>query len=319
MQTQGQKHIVVIGSYNVGFICNTPRLPVWGETILGSGFSVCDGGKGSNQAVAASKLGGKVSFIGCVGDDEYGKSGVEMLRQAGVNVDDVSVSPTAATGVGFVFLNERGENCIVVDPGANHRLLPEDLETKKSVQSADILVFQLENHIETIRKGMELGKKAGKTIIFNPAPASPGLDDLIGLSTIVTPNESELLILNGLDPSCTPSTEDCEHLSRVLLRKGPEAVIVTRGEKGALLVTADDSVIVPAPRVNVVDTTGAGDSFTGGLAVALSEGSALPDAVRFACYVGAFCVTKEDVIPALPTREEFQTFLLQCAEPNRVF
>lgn len=319
MQTQKQKHIVVIGSYNVGFICNTPRLPVWGETILGSGFSVCDGGKGSNQAVAASKLGGNVSFIGCVGNDAYGKSGVEMLRQAGVNVHDVSISPTSPTGVGFVFLNERGENCIVVDPGANHLLLPEDLETKDSIKDADILVFQLENNIKTIRKGMELGKKWGKTIIFNPAPASPGLDDLIGLSSIVTPNESELLILNGLDPSRTLTTDECERLARILLNKGPQAIIVTRGEKGALLVTADDSVIVPAPKVDVVDTTGAGDSFTGGLAVALSEGSSLPDAVRFACYVGAFCVTKEDVIPALPTREQLNSFLLQCNELNIVF
>ncbi|MCM3622968.1 ribokinase [Brevibacillus borstelensis] len=309
METQGQKHIVVIGSYNVGFICSTPRMPVWGETILGSGFSVCDGGKGSNQSVAAAKLGGSVSFIGCVGDDPYGKSGVAMLREAGVNVDEVSFSQAAPTGVGFVFLNQHGENCIVVDPGANHLLLPEELETKASIRRADILVFQLENHLDTIRKGMELGRKWGKTVILNPAPATPDLDDLLALSSIVTPNESELLILHGLDPAAELTDAECERLARLLLEKGPEAVIVTRGEKGAMAVTADEVASIPAPKVTVADTTGAGDSFTGALAVALSEGKSLAEAVRFACCVGAYCVTKEDVIPALPTREQLNDFI----------
>ncbi|USG67472.1 ribokinase [Brevibacillus ruminantium] len=311
MQAQGQKHIVVIGSYNVGFICNTPRLPVWGETILGSGFSVCHGGKGSNQSVAAAKLGGHISFIGCLGDDPYGKSGVAMLREAGVAVDEVSFSSTSPTGVGFVFLNEQGENCIVVDPGANHQLLPDELETKEAIQNADILVFQLENHLDTIKKGMELGKKWGKTVILNPAPATPKLDDLLALSTIVTPNESELLILHGMDPSSELNDAECERLARLIVQRGPQAVIVTRGEKGAMVVTADEAFPVFAPKVNAVDTTGAGDSFTGALAVALSEGQTLREAVRFACYVGAYCVTHEDVIPALPNRDQLYAFMKQ--------
>lgn len=231
METQGQKHIVVIGSYNVGFICSTPRMPVWGETILGSGFSVCDGGKGSNQSVAAAKLGGSVSFIGCVGDDPYGKSGVAMLREAGVNVDEVSFSQAAPTGVGFVFLNQHGENCIVVDPGANNLLLPEELETKASIRRADILVFQLENHLDTIRKGMELGRKWGKTVILNPAPATPDLDDLLALSSIVTPNESELLILHGLDPAADLTDVECERLARLLLEKARKRSLSPEGRR----------------------------------------------------------------------------------------
>jgi ribokinase len=308
MDNNEQKRILVIGSYNVGFSCRTSRMPVWGETLLGSGFSVSDGGKGANQAVAAARLGGKVSFLGKVGDDAYGKAGVRMLQREGVCTDDVLFADAAHTGVGFIFLNEHGENCIIVDPGANHLLLPEDLR-ETSIEQADIVVFQLENRVETIEKGMRLGKEMGKTVILNPAPARSDLDHLLRLATIVTPNESELLILNGLDPSRSLSSEECRVLALKLLHKGPEAVIVTRGENGALLVTKDGHAAqFSAPKVDVVDTTGAGDSFTGALSVAISEGKSLEEAVQFACFVGAYCVTKKDVIPALPTRSELTLF-----------
>jgi ribokinase len=309
MHNNEQKQILVIGSYNVGFTCYTSRMPVWGETLLGSGFSVSDGGKGANQAVAAARLGGKVSFLGKVGDDDYGKAGVLMLQREGVCTDDVLYTDAAKTGVGFIFLNEHGENCIIVDPGANHLLSPDDLK-KSSIEEADIVVFQLENRVETIEQGMRLGKELGKTVILNPAPAKPELDHLLQLATIVTPNESELLILSGLDPSRSLSSEECRDLALALLQKGPEAVIVTRGENGALLVTKDGQTAqFAAPKVDVVDTTGAGDSFTGALSVAISEGKSLQEAVQFACSVGAFCVTKKDVIPALPTRSELTSFI----------
>jgi len=311
MHKNQQKRIVVVGSYNVGFTCKTARMPVWGETLLGNGFSVSDGGKGSNQAVAAARLGGEVSFVGYVGEDAYGRASVAMLEREGVRAEDVLFSESAKTGVGFVFLNEHGDNCIIVDPGANHLLSPIDLQAKRSViEQADIIVFQLENRVETILEGMRIGKKAGKTVILNPAPAKPDLDELLAEATIVTPNESELLILNGMEPSNSLTAEACKKLAGRLLAKGPEVVIVTRGEQGALLVTKDGIVeSFPAPKVEAVDTTGAGDSFTGAIAVALAEGKDLRDAVHFACHVGAFCVTKEEVIPALPTREQIEEFM----------
>lgn len=310
MGKENRKRILVIGSYNVGFICRTPRMPVWGETLLGNGFSICDGGKGANQAVAAARLGGDVTFVGCVGNDEYGRSGIRMLQDEGIRTDFVRVSDRSKTGVGFVFLNEHGDNCIIVDPGANHMLSPEEPGMAAAIAQADLVVVQLESRIDTIRSAMEEGRRLGKTVILNPAPATGHLEDLIRLATVVTPNESELLILNGLDPSTSLSAEEVETLARRLLKQGPEAVIVTRGEKGALLATRERTVSdFRIPAVDPVDTTGAGDSFTGALSVALSENKPLDEAVQFACYVGAYCVTREDVIPALPRKSELETFI----------
>jgi len=310
MQRNGDKQILVIGSYNVGFICRTPRMPVWGETLLGEGFDVVHGGKGANQAVAAARLGGNVTFVGNVGNDDYGRSGMKMLQSESVSTNGMLMSDEAKTGVGFVFLNEHGDNCIIVDPGANHLLSPEHTDAFTPIQDADIVVFQLENRIDTIKRAMEIAHAAGKTVILNPAPAKANLDDLLKLATIVTPNESELLIMSGLEASETMSTEQCEQLARALLDKGPEIVIVTRGEQGAMLVSKEDGALsFPAPKVEAVDTTGAGDSFTGALSVAIAEGETIRDAVRFACYVGAYCVTINDVIPALPTREQLRQFI----------
>lgn len=309
MNMTNRKRILVVGSYNAGFLCRTPRMPVWGETLLGEGFAIFDGGKGSNQAVAAARLGGDVTFVGCVGDDDYGKAGLQLLRNEGIDTRFVQVTDKAHTGVGFVFLNEKGDNCIIVDPGANHLLSPEAFPVSAFGQ-ADLVVVQLENRIDTIRFVMQECRRLGKPVILNPAPAAAGAEALAGLAAIVTPNESELMILNGLDPSQSPDTEQCEELARKMLGSGPEAVIVTRGEKGALLVTRDrPATEFRAPEVHPVDTTGAGDSFTGALAVALSENKRIDEAVQFACYVGAYCVTREGVIPALPRRAELESFI----------
>jgi len=310
VEDKSGKRILVIGSYNVGFSFRLDRLPAWGETIIGRNFTVSNGGKGANQAVAAARLGGKVSFIGCVGRDDYGTAGIRMLQNEGIHTHYVRISEQSHTGVGFIFLNDQGENCIVVDPGANYDLLPDDLEEHPEFASSDLLLVQLESRIDTIRRAMEIGRELGKTVLLNPAPAREGLDDLIRLATIVTPNESELLILNGEDPSQKLTEEQCERLARRLIGLGPEAVVVTRGEQGAMLVTkekTDASFLVPT--VQAVDTTGAGDSFNGALAAALAEGKKLTEAVQFACFAGAFCVTKQDVIPALPTRAQLEQFL----------
>jgi ribokinase len=305
------KKILVIGSYNVGLTCQTDRIPVWGETLIGHKFSESNGGKGANQAVAAARLGGNVAFVGCLGNDRYGDEGLRMLENEKIDISGVSRSTLNSTGVGFIFLNSQGENCILVDPGANNDLLPKDVSVLSKIDESDIIVCQLENRLETIKEAMQYAMQLGKTVILNPAPANREALELLEYTTIINPNESELLILNNEKPDAELSVEKCEEFAYRLIKKGAKAVVVTRGENGALVVTQHSVVQVPAYKVDAVDTTGAGDSFTGALAVYLAEGKPLEEAARQACVVGSYCVTKRDVIPALPTRKQLDEFAKQ--------
>ncbi len=302
------KKILVIGSYNVGLACKSERIPVWGETLMGNDFSESNGGKGANQAVAAARLGGNVSFVGCLGKDRFGKDGIEMLQKENVDISGLLRSDKH-TGVGFIFINPQGENCILVAPGANNELSPEDVLNSGKIEESDIIIFQLENCLETVELLMEHAKKLRKTVIFNPAPANSAAWNLLQYANVVNPNESELLLLNRENPDSDLTLEKCEKLANRLLEKGPKAIIVTRGSKGALLVTREKVIQIPSKKVDVIDTTGAGDSFTGALAVALSEGKSLEEAACFANNVGAYSVTKRDVIPSLPNREQLDKFL----------
>ena len=299
--------ILVVGSYNVGLACKTERVPVWGETLIGSNYAESNGGKGANQAVAAARLGGDVSFIGCIGKDHYGEDALNMLKSEGVDVSSVHYSEKH-TGVGFIFLNSKGENCILVDLGANNDLSATEVLNSKKIEESDIVIFQLENNIDTLEKLMIHAKNLGKTTIFNPAPANSEALRLLKYANIVNPNESELLILNGENPDVELTLQEYEELAYRLLNRGPEAIIVTLGAKGALVVTKESATHIQTKKVNVVDTTGAGDSFTGALGVALSEGKSLNEAAEFASFVGAYTVTKPDVIPAIPTREQLEVF-----------
>lgn len=309
--TATAKRILVVGSYNVGLTCQTDRVPVWGETLIGSGFSESNGGKGANQAVAAARLGASVSFVGCLGEDRYGDDGLEMLNREGIDTSDVRRTNHKNTGVGIILLNSKGDNCIVVDPGANSELDAKDMESLTSVNSADVVVFQLETPLETVKRGMEIAKSLGKQVILNPAPANRKAMDLLPLATVVNPNESELLILNGKDPGTELTDDRCEQLAQALLQRGPTAIVVTRGENGAMIVTQDGTEVIPAVSVDAVDTTGAGDAFTGALAVALAEQKGLKKAVQFAAIAGSYSVTKRDVIPGLATREELKRFAIE--------
>lgn len=299
--------VLVVGSYNVGFACKTERIPVWGETLIGYDYSESNGGKGANQAVAVARLGGDVSFIGCVGKDRYGKDGLDMLSNEGVDISSVNYSENH-TGVGFIFLNSKGENCILVDLGANNDLSSTEVLSSGKIEESDIIIFQLENNINVIEDLMVHAKKLGKTIIFNPAPANPAALKLLEYANVVNPNESELLILSGENPDSELTLQKCEELAYRLLAKGPQAIIVTLGSKGALVVTEESAIHIPSKKVNVVDTTGAGDSFTGALGVALSEGKTLEEAAQFANFVGAYSVTMQDVIPSIPNREQLEIF-----------
>ncbi|MDG6898559.1 MAG: ribokinase [Nitrososphaerota archaeon] len=293
------KPIVVVGSYNTGLTMLVERLPLAGETLLGRGYSEGPGGKGSNQAVAAKRLGGRVSFVGCVGSDRRGDDALALWRREGVDCTHVRRTGVH-TGLGFVIVDRSGRNAITVDAGANLELNAEDLRgAEPAISKAGVMLLQLEVPVDAVHEAARLARRHGATVILNPAPARPsGLD--FGSFDILTPNEQEFEVLAG--------TGELDRGSSLLLSKGAKAVVVTLGERGAFVATASDSYTVPAPRVSVIDSTGAGDAFNGALAVALSEGEPLRQAVTFANYAGALTVTRKEVIPALPRRTEVEEF-----------
>ena len=292
--------IAVVGSYNVGLTMETDRVPAAGETVLGWGYSEGPGGKGSNQAIAAARLGARVRFVGSVGKDRYGDEALRLWKNEGVTSEWVKRVETH-TGLAFVVVGPAGSNIIVVDPGANRGLAPADIgAASAAVRGCGVVLTQLEIPSETAAAACRRAREEGAAVILTPAPAKEGARLDLSHVDILTPNETEFGVLAG--------TTDLNGGARSLLSKGPRAVVVTLGEKGARVVTKDDAVTVPAPRVRPVDTTGAGDAFNGALAVALSEGEPLNSAVRIANYAGALTVTRREVIPALPTRLELDEF-----------
>lgn len=300
--TDRRAKVAVVGSYNVGLTMSVPRFPVGGETIIGRSFAEGPGGKGSNQAIGAARLGAETSFVGKVGTDRYGDDAVELWESEGVDATQVGRTAETHTGVAFIIVNDDGENEITVAPGANDVLDPDAVRSASSViESSDCLLLQLEIPDEPLITAAEIAADAGVPVVLNPAPARELPSSLLENVTYLTPNESEALILTGRDPTAAVGDEP---LARELLELGAETVVLTQGADGALLVTDEEIVSVSAPSVPVTDTTGAGDAFNGAFAVALGEGSPLEETVRFACRAGALEVTEMEVIPGLPEREE---------------
>lgn len=280
---------------------DVPRFPVPGETVIGSGFEEGDGGKGSNQAIAAARLGAETVFVGQIGADRYGDDAHALWEREGVRTAYVSRDPHSHTGVGFVTVDENGENEITVAPGANDTFSRTDVRNAASaIESADALLVQMEIPDETIQAAVTIAQGAGVDVILNPAPAREIPVEILREVDYLTPNQSEARVLTGSDPAVDRSDEN---VARGLLELGIETVIMTQGSEGALLVTDDDLEHVPSPEVEVVDTTGAGDAFNGAFAVALSEGRSGPAATTFACAAGALAVTESEVVPGLPRRD----------------
>jgi ribokinase len=292
--------VAVVGSYNVGLTMIVPRFPVGGETVIGRDFAEGPGGKGSNQAIAAARLGAAAAFIGKIGSDRYGDDAIELWESENVDADYVGRTEGVHTGVGFVVVNEDGENEITVAPGANDALDPGTIRSASgAIERSDCLLAQLEVPDDPLITATDIGADADVPVILNPAPARELPDSLLENVTYLTPNESEALILTGREPD---ADVDHETLARDLIELGVDTVVLTRGASGALLVTDDELTTVGAPTVPVTDTTGAGDAFNGALAVALGEGRSVEAAVRFACRAGALAVTEKEVIPGLPRR-----------------
>lgn len=293
--------ITVVGSFAVGLTIRTPQIPVFGETLRGSDFDMGPGGKGSNQAVATARLGAESYLVGIIGDDKLGEIATDLYKAEGVDTTYLRKTSEKATGVGFIVLNHAGDNFIILDMSANDLMDPAFVDRAESqIARSKIVMSVLEIPVAAAARAMELGKKHGVLTLLNPAPAAPLPDDVFQHIDIMTPNESELRILLGLpadDP--TPTVE----LAQRMKARGVKTLVVTMGGDGALIVSDDGVQQVPAIAVDVVDTTGAGDAFNSGLAMALAEGKTLIEAVQYGSCAGAVACTRLGVIPALGTRE----------------
>lgn len=302
----------MVGSYATGLTMKMTRLPSSGETVLASGYRVDHGGKGSNQAVACARLGTNVRFVARIGKDAFGESALKMYRDEGIDVGFVRQTSEQPTGVGFILVErESGHNCIAFDPGANELLTAADVrQSEGALAAAQVVLAQLEIPVAAAEAAMACGREGGAVTILNPAPVRPLPASLLRLVDVLTPNQTEAKVLTGRSPDMEIAPED---VARELIGLGVKQVVMTLGEEGALIVDAASSRRIPALRVPVVDTTGAGDAFNAGIATALAFGMRLEAAVEFGVIIGAMAVTKDGVIPALPRRDEVIGF---CRERN---
>jgi ribokinase len=285
----------------------TSRMPVIGETIMGKSFKQVPGGKGANQADTIAKLGAKVRMVGCVGCDDMGSTLLESLKNDGVDISMVKMVADIATGIASITVDSGGNNSIIVVPGANNMLSPSDIDKSIDViKDSNVVVAQLEVPIGTVCYVMKTAKQMGKLTILNPAPATELEDELLADVDILIPNDTELEILSGIK---VKDEADILRAAQVLLGKGVRELIITLGSKGCMHVNKAGNKIYPAYEVTAVDTTAAGDSFIGAIAVAINEGKSLKEAIYFATAVGALTVTKEGAQSSLPLICEVETFI----------
>lgn len=299
--------ITVVGSSNTDMIIKLPRIPKPGETIIGGKFSTAAGGKGANQAVAAARAGGEVTFIARVGVDMFGERAIEGFVKDRIGVRHVRQDAGAPSGVAFICVDDKGENSIAVASGANENLSPADVRAARdAIVRADVLLMQLETPLHTIAEAAALAHDAGVQLILNPAPAQPLDDELLRRVSIIAPNESEAEILTGI---AVENEASARKAARLLAQKGIEIVLITLGPRGVFAHGSGMDEMVPGFEVEAVDTTAAGDVFNGALAVALAEGKPLKEAVLFANAAAALSVTKLGAQPSAPDRKEIQNFL----------
>ncbi|MDR6551602.1 ribokinase [Paenibacillus qinlingensis] len=303
MQTK-QAKIVVVGSINMDLVVKSEHIPVAGETVTGQEFVMIPGGKGANQAVAAARLGAHVEMVGCVGGDPFGKQMLEQLANEGIGTSYVHTDPQQTTGVALIQVQD-GENRITIVPGANASVTPEQVERAKDVfDGADILLVQLEIPQETVMRAVQLAKSYGVKVILNPAPAAVLPDEIWPFVDLVTPNETEAAILSSGQAVVTAHSDVMNEL-RSLTKTD---VIITQGEKGVSYHLDGVAGSYPAYRVNVTDTTAAGDSFNAALAVWHGEGYTMEQSITFAAKVGAITVSRFGAQTSLPTRQEVDSF-----------
>ena len=310
------KRIAILGIFVADVAFRTPRQPQWGETVIGSGFKLGPGGKGSNQAVAAARLGGAVSFVSKLGADTFGELARRTYAEEGIDTEFVFASEEHATGAAAIIIDDaRGENAIIVYPGAcSHLTIAEVERAGAMIAQSAVFMTNLELPVPVVVRGLELARRAGVPTVFNPAPAVAVPPETFALCDYITPNESEAAGLTGLPVA---SLADAERAADALLAKGVGNVVITLGENGALVRNARLSRHLPAVQAGpVVETTGAGDAFNGGFAVALAEGADLVSAAEFGCVVAGISVTRPGTAPSMPRRAEADRLLRQIAAPR---
>jgi len=299
--------ITVLGSSNTDIVLRLPRFPNLGETVLGGVFSTAQGGKGANQAVAASRAGAEVQFISRVGNDDFGRKSIDAYRQDRIKLDHVITDPTAATGVAVIFVDSTGENCIGVASGANLKLDREQVQNaKKAIELSSLLLLQLEIPIASAKESIDIAHSAGIPTILNPAPAQTLESRMLESVTIVTPNEIETEILTGIP---LQSDENIIQAAQQLRVRGVEIVIITLGPRGVYVASKHVNEFIPSFPAQAVDTTAAGDVFNGALATAIAEKRPLQEAVRFANAAAALSVTKFGAQPSAPMRSNIERLL----------
>lgn len=297
--------VAVVGSVNMDLVARTMRFPIAGETLIGDTFTTIAGGKGANQAVAAQRLGGRVTLIACVGDDDFGTAMRQGLADEGIDVTHVDVRAGEVSGVALITVDASGENTIIVIPGANGTLSPEDVEgASDSIAGARVLLLQLEVPQAAVVAAARLAHEAGASVILNAAPAAAVPDALLSLAEYVVVNESEIFVMAG-EPIA-----DRQDAVRALQARGARNIVLTLGAAGAVLFAADGRVTTEvAFSVDVIDTTAAGDAFVGAFAVSLAEGLTADEALRRGNAAGALSVTREGAQPSLPRREDVDAWL----------
>jgi ribokinase len=295
-------YILVAGSSNTDMVINSPHLPVPGETIIGSSFFMNPGGKGANQAVAAARLGGHVTFICKTGNDIFGKQASSIFENEGIDISYIIEDADNPSGVALITVDDKGENTIVVASGSNGTLSRADIEHSKNViENAAVILMQLEIPIDTVQYIAETARAKNVTVILNPAPACEIPDELLSNISIITPNEKEAEMLTGIHVN---SIDTAKEAAKVLSAKGIATVIITLGPKGALIYDGKEFEHISSVEVKAVDTTAAGDIFNGALAVALTEGKMISEATTFACRAGAISVTRKGAQSSAPYRKE---------------
>jgi ribokinase len=296
--------ILVIGSLNADLVVRAPHFPQPGETISGEDLHIIPGGKGANQAVAAARQGASVAMLGRVGQDSFGPFLLDSLKSDSVDIFHVHLDKSA-TGTAIIVVDANGQNSIVLSAGANGQVTPVDVDSA-SVLRPSLILLQLEIPIPTVLHAAQSASQNGSRVILNPAPAQPLPVELISLADFIIPNETELGLLTGIEIKDICSAEQA---AQVLLGRGAKNVIVTLGSKGALVVSDKQVIQVDTYKVDVVDTTAAGDAFIGGFASALLRGFEIEKAVKYANACGALATTKFGAQPSLPTKEETERFM----------
>ncbi|WP_260739598.1 ribokinase [Tunturiibacter lichenicola] len=302
------KPIAIMGVFAIDLAFRVNRLPVWGETVLGSEFRLGPGGKGSNQSVAAARLGAQVHFISKVGSDNFGDIARRTYKEEGVDTQFLFSSDSETTGAAAIIIDEiKGENAIVITPGAANALTTDEIDLARTkIAGSAVFMTQLELPLPIVIHGLNTAHGLGVSTILNPAPACALDDTTLALCDYLTPNESEAEALTGRRVA---SLEDAESAADQLLARGVRNVILTLGARGALVKTSSMTVHIEAFNAGpVIDTTGAGDAFNAGLAVALSEGMSLEDAARFGCVVAGISVTRHGTAPSMPRRAELERY-----------